>query len=61
MLRLVRQEAPSSCCEGAVNGLAVAPNGCKWIRPKDTAQEEEKKVYKVSGFSADTMYFFVLI
>ena len=43
------------CCEGAVNGRAAAPNGCKWLRPKKTAQEEEKEVYHVSGFSADTM------
>jgi len=47
---------PDYCCEGACNGLEIAQNGCKWVRPSKTAVEEEKKVYKVSGFSADTMY-----
>ena len=31
-------------------------NGCGWVRPKETAREEEKEIYKVKGFSADTMF-----
>ena len=37
------------CCEDVVNG-------CGWVRPKETAREEEKEIYKVKGFSADTMF-----
>ena len=58
------QTAPDSATEGSVEdqtapdsgGVPAAPNGCGWVRPKRTAREEEKKVYKVKGFSADTMY-----
>ena len=46
--------ADGMCCEGTWDGRAAAPNGCGWVRPKATAKDEEKEVYKVKGFSADT-------
>jgi len=37
-------------------GKDKAPNGCGYVRAKETAMEEEKKLYNCGMVSADTMF-----